>query len=195
MHRVQQHSLRYETIYGGATRGARMAFCVYRTQLRNGGTGSGATSGRTLSSFRTKRILNSFARACTQNVSYSVSRSYARRCWIASCFLVRMEIELFSPDLFPISVIHYPLKNRQALTAAGDQVPDPFPSYWAILRDRLALEALLFRTVGNCGLTLQVSQIAVWLYRQSINSHADVFCASPCANYVRGMLIFSPIAT
>lgn len=74
-----------------------------------------------------------------------------------------MEIESFLPDLFPISVIHYPLKNRQALTAAGEQ--DPFPSYWAILRDRLALEALLFRTAGNCGLTLQVSQIAARLYR------------------------------
>lgn len=96
---------------------------------------------------------------------YHIPFHVVTRVAAGSCSLVRMEIEPFSPDLFPISVIHYPLKNRQALTAAGDQVPDLFPSYWAILRDRLALEALLFRTVGNCGLTLQVSQIAAWLYR------------------------------
>jgi len=54
-----------------------------------------------------------------------------------------MAIEPFSPGLFPIGVTHYPLKNRQALAAAGDQVPDSFPSYWATLRDRHALEAHL----------------------------------------------------
>jgi len=130
MHRVQQSSLQYYLRL--EVREYQRA--IHIGQLRNGRTGNGTISGRAL----VFNLLQS--RSCVRRDRDTAERIIFRltcyTCrWIV--FSVRMVIEPFSPSLFPISVTHYPLKNRQALAAAGDQVSDPFPSYWAILRDQL----------------------------------------------------------
>lgn len=60
-----------------------------------------------------------------------------------------MATELFLPSPFPISVTHYPLKNRAAASRCGDQVADPFPSWKEASYDIALLSLSLFLTLSR----------------------------------------------
>lgn len=111
------------------------------------------------------------ARAFTRrwSVSYPVLCSYTRR-WLV-WFSVRMATELFLPSPFPISVTHYPLKNRRSLSLRRSSSWSfsilEGGSYDIALLSLPHSSSTLFslESRSNCGLTLQVSQIAARLYR------------------------------